>query len=128
MSKLCPCCGYVPPEDERPESAHCRFDGEKLVTRDELPRDIWKDPAVKEALREGRSANDIVVLRCPDCNQYGYYNEGSGFSCRFCDLTFLVMTEGEIPPQGYRTVMSEDAVRLDDTLTECTEGYDNRTL
>lgn len=117
----------MPAEGERPESTHCRFCGIKLVTRHELPRDIWKDPAVKEALRD-REAYDIAVIRCPECDQYGYYNEGSSFSCRFCDLMFLVVGEDESHPEGYRTVPADEVVRLDDTITECSDGYDNRTL
>lgn len=115
---ICSDCGAVPDEGERPPSTHCRFCGTKLVTRDELPRDIWKDPAVKEALKSGRPANDIAVVRCPECDQYGYYNEGSTFSCRFCDKTFSMMSEEA----------GDYVVRLDDTLTETTDGYDNRTL
>lgn len=82
----------------------------------DLPRDIWKDPGVKERLKEGRQAFDIQCLRCPECNNLGYYNQGSSFSCRFCDLTFRVDVD-----------MIDDMVSLADTVTETTDGYDNHT-
>lgn len=134
--KVCPGCGSVPwafrnPEPEsskEKQPTFCQDCGERLVPRSELPRDIWKDPAVKEALKDGRSASDIACLRCPECSQLGYYNEGSSFSCRFCDLTFIVTSEedGETH-SGVRTVSVDDIVRLDDTVTETTDGYHNQT-
>lgn len=81
--------------------------------------DIWKDPMVQEALKDGRSADDIMVIRCPECHRLGYYNEGSHFSCRFgcgtwfCDEAFLEENE---------------PVTLADTVTETTDGYHNQTL
>jgi len=51
--------------------------------------DIWSDPMVKEALKE-RPPEQIAVMMCPDCSGWGYYNEGSHFTCRFCDLTFMI--------------------------------------
>jgi hypothetical protein len=83
----------------------------------ELPNDIWKDPMVCEALKDGRSVNDIMVIACPECNRYGYYNEGSHFSCRFCNETFHVTDSDEFEP-----------VTLVDTITETTEGYHNETM
>lgn len=117
--KLCPSCGFSPWDpDPGPNREHqppfCEECGDKLISRSELPRDIWKDPAVRQALKE-RPAWDIAVLRCPDCNQLGYYNEGSSFSCRFCDRLFYV---GE----------DDESIRLDDTVTETTDGYDNHTI
>ena len=29
--------------------------------------DIWKDPRVVDALKDGRSADDIMILDCPKC-------------------------------------------------------------
>lgn len=99
------------------------------MPRSELPRDIWKDPQVKGALKDGRQTWDIAVCRCPECRQLGYYNEGSSFSCRFCDLTYLVIDPEDMPrPEGCRTVSTEEVCRLDDTVTECTDGYHNKTL
>jgi hypothetical protein len=79
--------------------------------------DIWKDPMVQESLKDGRTPNDIAVMSCPKCGRYGYYNEGSHFSCRFCKKHWHVTSE-----------MADEAIRLDDTVTETTEGYDNETL
>ena len=91
--------------------------GDKLIPRSELPRDIWKDPKVKEALKDGRDASDIWCIRCPRCDQLGYYNEGSSFSCRFGCGTWRVDDE-----------MSQDAITLTDTVTETTDGYHNHTI
>lgn len=80
--------------------------------------DIWKDPNVSEALKDGRSADDIMVIRCPECNRLGYYNQGQVFSCRFgcgswyCNELFLERNE---------------PVTLADTVTEVTDGYDNES-
>lgn len=111
-NKLCPDCGSRQRNSDEPFCPYC---GTGVVTQAELPRDIWKDPSVKEALKEGRLACDICVLRCRVCDELGYYNEGTSFSCRFCDTTFLI---GE----------DDDVIRLDDTVTECGDGYHNRTL
>lgn len=93
----------------------------------DLPNDIWKDPCVKEALKAGRPAHDIDCLRCPKCNRLGYYNDGSHFSCRFCDLTWYVLSDGEKPPRGSRFMRADDLVTLADTVTETTSGYHNQT-
>jgi len=90
--------------------------------------DIWKDPQVKEALKEGRPADDIAVLDCPECGRWGYYNQGSHFSCRFCDKTWSVLCEGEEPTEGVPHLFADSFISLADTVTETTEGYDNRTL
>lgn len=86
--------------------------------------DIWKDPRVKEALKNGRLPDDIAVISCPKCNKWGYYNEGSHFSCRFCDKSFSVLNEDEEPTEG----VPDSHTSLADTVTVTTEGYDNETL
>lgn len=127
-NKVCPGCGAEPSLAEpRDKPDYCPYCGERLVTRAELPRDIWKDPGVKEALAS-RAAWDIAVLRCPECHQIGYYNEGSTFSCRFCDLTFYVIGADDRNREGIRTVCIDDVIQLDDTVTETTDGYHNHTL
>jgi hypothetical protein len=77
--------------------------------------DIWKDPQVQEALKDGRSADDIAVIDCPKCGKWGYYNEGSHFTCRFCKNTFF-------------DYLNWESIKLSDTVTVTTEGYDNETL
>ena len=79
--------------------------------------DIWKDPMVKEALKDGRSADDIRVIACPKCSRWGYWNEGSDFSCRFCNRIWYTTSE-----------MAQDSITLADTVTVTTDGYDNETL
>jgi hypothetical protein len=94
----------------------------------ELPNDIWKDPHVKAALKDGRAPEDIAVLPCPSCGRYGYYNQGSHFTCRFCRDTWLCLSEGAEPPADGRPWLRLDAeATLADTTTEPTEGYDNET-
>jgi hypothetical protein len=99
----------------------------EFLQKNELPRDIWKDPAVQAALKEGRSADDIAVLPCPNCGEYGYYNEGSHFYCRFCNKGFSCLTEDEEPPEGVPYLYLEGHTTLADTVTDVTDGYHNRT-
>lgn len=82
--------------------------------------DIWKDPRVVDALKDGRSADDIMVLDCPKCGRFGYYNEGSHFTCLFCERDYYVLSEGECVSKGVPSVQADSAVRLSDTL----EGED----
>jgi hypothetical protein len=81
--------------------------------------DIWKDPMVKAALKERGSASDVAVLRCPRCTQWGYYNEGSHFTCRHCRKTWYVCSEEEPEPIDGRPSMRLDGhTTLADTLYE----------
>lgn len=90
--------------------------------------DIWKDPSVKAALKDGRPSSDIAVLSCPTCGRWGYYNQGSTFWCRFCQLNWECLTEGEEPnPNGGRYLYLDGFTSLDDTITDTTDGYDNET-
>jgi hypothetical protein len=97
------------------------------MSNEQLPNDIWKDPQVQEALRDGRHTHDICCLRCPKCDRLGYYNQGSTFSCRFCDLSWYVLSEDEEPIRGRPCMSAEEMVSLADTVTDCTDGYDNHT-
>lgn len=101
----------------------------EIKARDDLPRDIWKDPNVQAALKEGRRADDIMVLRCPQCDQFGYWNEGSHFTCRFCDRSWYCLTESESKLEGVPCLRLDesDCITLADTVTETTDGYDNET-
>jgi hypothetical protein len=89
--------------------------------------DIWKDPQVTSALKEGRPADDIMVLPCPLCGEWGYYNQGSHFSCRLCDKTWSVLSEDEEPTGGVPHIYAIDVTSLTDTITDTTEGYENQT-
>lgn len=89
--------------------------------------DIWKDPNVKAALKEGRPANDIAVVRCPKCNRWGYYNEGSHFTCRFCNRSWYVCSEDQVPRPRLDMIL-DGHTSLADTVTETTDGYENQTL
>lgn len=93
-----------------------------------LVNDIWKDPNVKAALKEGRSADDIAVLECPKCGRWGYYNQGSHFWCRFCKQGWYCCSEGEEPPSDRQCLFLDGFTTLADTTTITTEGYDNQTL
>lgn len=93
------------------------------------PNDIWKDPGVVSALKSGRSANDIMVISCPNCSRYNYYNQGSLYWCRFCKQGWYCCSEGEEPPVGrqYLYLDMESPVTLADTITDVTDGYHNET-
>lgn len=91
--------------------------------------DIWKDPSVKAALKDGRQPDDIAVLSCPQCSRWGYYNQGSRFWCRFCRQGFACLSEGELPPVDSTPYLYLDGfTSLADTVTVTTDGYDNMTL
>jgi len=92
----------------------------------DLPNDIWKDPNVKAALKSGRSTDDIMVIACPKCSRYGYYNQGSTFWCRFCKEGWYCCSEDEAPPLD-RQYLYLDPITLADTVTDTTEGYYNET-
>ena len=77
--------------------------------------DIWKDPRVVDALKDGRSADDIMILDCPKCGRWGYYNEGSHFTCLLCDQNFYVLSDGE-RREGVPCVQADSAITLADTL------------
>lgn len=97
--------------------------------QEETPNDIWKDPNVKSALKAGRAANDIMVLACPKCSRYGYYNQGSSFWCRFCKASWECLSEGEepSPDRPYICLDIDHPITLADTVTDTTEGYHNET-
>jgi hypothetical protein len=58
---------------------------------------------------------EIAVLECPRCHAPGYYNEGSHFTCRLCDVIFHCCSEDEEPPiDGRPYLYLTDVLRLDD--------------
>lgn len=117
----------MPDELDKDEllEVHCPNCDHRL---DEPINDIWKDPSVKAALKDGRLPNDIAVLSCPKCSRWGYYNQGSHFWCRFCKEGWHCLAEGEEPPPYGQYMYLDGFTSLDDTLTVTTDGYDNETL
>jgi len=83
-----------------------------------MSKDIWKDPSVKAALKEGRPADDIMVLACRKCGQWGYYNQGSHFYCRHCKIGYAVLSEGEEPGDTEPIVYASEAITLADTVQQ----------
>ncbi len=47
-------------------------------------RNAWEDQNVKAALKQ-RPASQVMLICCPLCHNYGYYNEGSHWSCSVGD-------------------------------------------
>ena len=45
---------------------------------------IEDDGTVIAALTEGRHADDIWLIDCPDCGVPSYWNQGSHCTCREC--------------------------------------------
>lgn len=71
---------------------------------------------VQEALKE-RSADDIFVMACPDCGKWSYYNQGSHFSCRFCERGFYVLGDDEsAEDKAVPCIHAENACTLADTI------------
>lgn len=79
-------------------------------------KDIWKDPRVKDALKDGRTPDDIAVLSCPKCGAFGYYNQGSHFTCRYCKRTWYCCSEGEEPPPDRDYLVLDGHTTLSDTV------------
>ncbi len=45
----------------------------------------WSEsPGIKDALKDGRSADDICVVVCTRCGSVTYYNQGSHCDCEHC--------------------------------------------
>lgn len=40
----------------------------------------WEDPNVKASLKS-RQPSEISLVQCEECGLYGYYNDGSHFTC-----------------------------------------------
>lgn len=63
--------------------------------------DAYEDPNVKEALQQ-RDAQHIALICCQQCANYSYYNEGSHFTCSWCDWSAsgedldLLIDNGEV--------------------------------
>lgn len=81
-----------------------------------MSKDIWKDPMVKAALKEGRPPEDIAVLECPKCGGLGYYNQGSHFTCRFCKRVWYCCSEDEEPPMDRQYLILDAFTTLADTV------------
>ena len=75
---------------------------------------VWKDPDVIGALRSGRHPDDICVLNCRQCGQLSYYNQGSSFYCKHCEVSWCVATEDEIE---YLQIEGRPYIMVDEFLT-----------
>jgi hypothetical protein len=79
--------------------------------------DIWNDPGVKAALKDGRAPEDICVLACPRCGRLGYYNQGSTFYCRRCKQGWYCCSECEEPPPDRQYLYLDEVSTLADVTT-----------
>jgi hypothetical protein len=52
-----------------------------------------EDPMVVAAIQEQRAADDILVVACPHCGWWSYYNEGSHANCRNCSRDLMPLVE-----------------------------------
>jgi hypothetical protein len=71
-------------------------------------RSAWNDPNVKAALKQ-RRPTDIALIECCACGNYGYFNEGSHFSCSVEGCEFSISGE-EID----RLIENGEVVTLDE--------------
>jgi hypothetical protein len=60
-----------------------------------------RDPMVIAALEEGRHADDIWIVECPNCCIYSYWNEGTHASCRKCGLDLSAITGDALTLEDY---------------------------
>jgi hypothetical protein len=81
-------------------------------------RNIWDSTGVKEALADGRPPDDIRLLRCPECQRWGFWNEGSHFSCEYCLKTWLCFNQDEKPDADMPWIRCDEVVTLADYENE----------
>lgn len=81
-------------------------------------RDAWDDPNVREAIRT-RSPHLIMLICCERCGNYGYYNEGSHFSCSVpaCEWSVSGKELDDLIESG-------DVISLDDYTDVAVNGPD----
>ncbi len=65
---------------------------------------IEYDPTVMAAFREGRHANDIWLVDCPDCGVPSYWNQGSHAECRICGKDLSDLTDDSRGSDGAYTL------------------------
>ena len=84
---------------------------------------IWDDEDVIEAMRNGRPLDDICVLNCPQCGRINYYNQGSSYYGKACDVGFYAAYSDELPLEdGVRYVIIDEVLTMDDVLdAECAD-------
>ena len=77
----------------------------------------WReDPNIKAALKE-RSPEDVMTMRCPECGEDSYYNQGSHFMCYFCDRLYYAANEDELDAgMDGPFVLCEDACTVADLM------------
>src|ERR1041385_6005446 len=88
-----------------------------LDRRSADPMQVWSDPRVNEAFKDGRGPDDISVLRCPACLAYSYYNDGSHFTCHRCDAGYTCITEDEEPPVDRPYIILDEVLNMDDVIS-----------
>ncbi len=66
----------------------------------------WEDPNVKRVLSM-RPPEDVLLLPCQGCGSYGYYNQGSHFSCAWCDWFVEGVALDQVLDQGEVIFLSE---------------------
>ena len=49
-----------------------------------MSRPDTDDPNVARELKDGRLASDIMLIGCPYCGDFTYYNQGTHASCSYC--------------------------------------------
>lgn len=62
---------------------------------------IEEDPIVVAAIREGRHANDIWLVDCPNCGVPSYWNQGSHAGCRLCGADLSDLTDDAYTLEDY---------------------------
>ena len=78
---------------------------------------ILEDSRVRRKLADATPADDILVLKCPECGEWGYYGDGSVFACRGCGLWFPCIPMGAEPPK-HRYIVLDKTTTVADVLKE----------
>ena len=78
---------------------------------------ILEDSRVRRKLADATPADDILVLKCPDCAEWGYYGDASTFHCRFCGTNFACIPPGGVPP-NWSYILVDKTITVADVLKE----------
>ena len=82
---------------------------------------ILEDSRVRRKLADATPADDILVLKCPECDEWGYYGDNSVFRCRFCEVSFKCISAGAETPKGRYIVDDGVITTVADVLKEESE-------
>ena len=82
---------------------------------------ILEDPKVKLLVGMRVSEDEILVLKCPDCGEYGQYDDASYFFCRNCEMGYRCLPVGADTTGYGRYITIDKTITVADVLREESE-------